>query len=157
VELPYEVASNARNASIAIAIVDIDENGATVAGAQTQAGLLDALIKEKFKVRGLPLDPALLAQMDDEAIIAAARAAAAGSERVAYGASRISSVIKEGSTYLATAKASVKVVELATGTILYSSEKSSTMLGPDEQAARRAAWRDLGMNSIGKEMLSSLP
>lgn len=157
-ELNYEVASNARNVAMAVAIVDLDEGGKAVAGAQSQAGLVDALTKEKFNVRALALDSGLLQAMDDDAILAAGKASLAGkAERLAYGVARLESVRKDGSMFLASAKASVKVVELATGRILYSGEKAVTGLGADEAAARRAAYRELGLNAIGKDLLSSLP
>ncbi len=156
VEIGYEISSNAKNVSMAVAIVDLDENGAAVPGGVVQSSLLEALIKQKFIVRGLPFDQSLLAKMDDAAILAALPSGGSFA-RFAYGAARMDNVRSEGGTFIATAKASVKVVETATGTVLYSSEKASTGLGPDEQSARRAAYRDLGLNALGKDLLASLP
>ncbi|HRY72529.1 MAG TPA: hypothetical protein P5165_04820 [Spirochaetia bacterium] len=158
VEIGYEVSSNARAVPIAVAIVDYDEAGKAVAGAQAQAGLIDALTKEKFSVRSGGLDSGLVGGMDDDAILAAAKSLLAGkAERLAYGVARLESVRKDGAMFLATAKAAVKVVELSSGRILYSAEKTATGLGADEAAARRAAYRELGAGAIGKDLLSSLP
>jgi hypothetical protein len=154
IEIPYEVSSNARNVSMGLALVDTDENGALVAGATTQAGLLETLTKEKFKVMGAALAPALVLSGDDAAI----QAAAAGKfQRLAYGVARIDSVTQDGFTFIATAKATLKVVDLASGAILYSAEKVGTGLGSDQQSARQAAYRQLGRRALGEDLLSSLP
>jgi len=153
VELPYEVSSNSRTVSMGLALVDADENGNLVAGAATQAGLLEALVKEKYNVKGAALDPALVLSMDDAAI----RAAAAGKfQRLAYGVARIDSVRQDGSTFIASAKASVKVVDLSSGAVLYSAEKVGTGLGGDQDSARQAAYRQLGLGALGRDILSSL-
>ncbi len=158
VEIGYEVVSNARNVPTALAIVDYDEAGKVLAGAQTQAALLEALTKEKFIARNANFEPALIAAMDDAALLATAKTALAGkAERLVYGVARLESVRKDGSMVLASAKAEVKVVELASGLVLIVLEKTATGLGADEAAARRAAYRELGLNAVGKELLASLP
>ena len=40
--------------------------------------------------------------------------------------------------------------------MLYSTERDATGLGGDEKSARAAAYRELGLNAIGKDMLSNL-
>lgn len=153
-ELPYEVSSNARNVPTGIALADQDETGAA-AGSQTQAGLLDALAKERFVVKGLAVPAGSLAAMDDAAALGAAKAA--GLQRVAFGFAKIDSIRKDGANYIASAKAQVKVLEVATGLVLYSAEKGATGFGADEAAARRSAFRELGASSLGKDLLASLP
>lgn len=154
-EIPYEVSSNARNVPTGVALVDLDEFGNALAGAQAQAGLVDALAREKFVVKSLAVDPAALAAMDEAAALAAAKAA--GLARVAFGAAKIESIRKDGANFITTAKAQVKVLDVATGQILYSSEKGASGFGADDQAARKAAYRDLGANAVGKDLLASLP
>jgi len=155
VEIPYEVTSNARNVLTGVAVVDLDEAGAPVAGAQAQAGLVDTLTKAKFSVRSVAVAGAALAAMDESAAVAAAKAA--GVARIAFGGAKIDSVRKDGSNYLASAKAQLKVIEVATGAILYSGEKAAMGFGADELSARRSAYRELGANAMGKELLASLP
>jgi hypothetical protein len=151
-DVPYEVVSNARGASMAVAIVDLDEAGEAV-GALAQSGLVDALLKEKFNVKGISVSKDALVGMDEAAI-----AAAAGKyERVAFGTARVSEVRKDGSNYLASGKAAVKVLDIATGRTLYSAERQSTGLGSDEKSARAAAYRELGLSAVGKDMLANLP
>lgn len=154
VEVPYEVGSEASGMAMAVAIVDLDENGAPVAGARAQAGLLEALLHEKFSAKGLSVPAEALASMDDTAVSAAAKAGAF--ERVAFGQASLSSVRKDGTSYLAEGKAVVKVLEVASGKILYQAERGATGLGSDEKSARAAAYRELGRNAIGKDLLSNL-
>jgi hypothetical protein len=155
VDVPYEVASNARAVPMAVAVLDLDESGAVVGGL-AQAGLVEALLKEKFAVKGVALPRDAIIAMDDSAVAAAA-AAAGKFERVAFGTVTITEVRKDGSNYLATGKARVKVIEVASGTPLYTAERGATGLGSDEKSARAAAYRELGLNAIGKDMLSNLP
>ena len=156
VDLPYEVASASRGASMAIALVDLDENGAAVPGAKAQAGLIEALLREKLNVKAVQVSPDALSSMDEAAVTAAARAAGTY-DRVAFGSAAISSVRQDGSSYLASGKAAVKVLDLASGRVIYSAERGATGLGGDEKAARAAAYRELGLNAIGKDLLANLP
>jgi hypothetical protein len=154
-EIPYEVASAARSASMAVAIADLDASGAA-AGSQAQAGLVETLVKEKFNVKAVAVGAAALSGMDDGAVIAAVKAAGKY-DRVAYGFAAIENARKDGDSYVATGKATVKVLEVASGAVLYSAERTAIGLGADEQAARRAAFRELGANAVGKDMLANLP
>jgi hypothetical protein len=154
-EIAYEVASNARSASMAVSIVDVDEAGAA-SGALAQAGLVEALVKEKFNVKAVVVGKAALEGMDDGAVLAAVKAAGAF-DRVAFGLARIDEVRRDGTSYLASGKATVKVLDVATGSVLYSAERAATGVGSDEQSARRAAYRELGANAVGKDLLSNLP
>jgi hypothetical protein len=154
IEIPYEVSSNARMVPTGIAIVDLDESGA-VAGSAAQAGLVEALARERFDARIVAVDPASLAALSEAA--AATAGVRAGAERMAFGYAKIESVRKDGGSYLASARAAVKVIELSSGRLLYSAERSVTAVGDDEPAARRAAYRELGANAIGKDLLASLP
>jgi hypothetical protein len=156
VDLPYEVASGARSAPMAVALLDLDENGQAVAGARAQAGLVEALLREKFAVKGISIAADSLTAMDEAAVAAAAQAAGKF-ERVAFGTASIASVRKDGANYLATGKAGVKVLEIASGRILYSAERGATGLGSDEKSARAAAYRELGLSAIGKDLLANLP
>lgn len=155
-DLPYEVLSKARSSSMAIAIVDVDEAGAVVEGNKTQGALVEALAREKFAVKGISVAAESLKAMDEAAAVAAAKASGKY-ERVAFGAAVVTELRKDGKNYLCSAKASVKVIEIASGNVIYSAERGITGFGSDEKSARAAAFRDLGLTSLGKDMLSSLP
>ncbi len=151
VEIPYEVVSKARDASMAVAVLDSDTGGAL-----TQAGLVEALLKEKFKVKAVAVARSALEGMDDGAVLSAAKAAGAF-DRVAFGVARIDEARKDGTSFVAQASATVKVLDLATGAVLYSAERTAMGVGADEEAARKAAYRELGASAVGKDLLSNLP
>jgi hypothetical protein len=155
-ELPYEVVSAARNVPMAVAIVDLDENGQVLDGAKAQAGLVEALLREKFNVKGIAVGADALIALDEPAAAEAAKAAGTYS-RIAFGIARMTDVRADGENYLATAKASVKVLDVASGRVLYQAERGVTGLGPDEASARASAYRELGLNSIAKDLLANLP
>jgi hypothetical protein len=155
IEVPYEVVSNARNASMAVAILDLDEQGA-IEGALTQAGLVERLLKEGFDVQVVSVPKNSIIGKDDAAVSAAA-ASAGKFERVAFGTATITSLRQDGSNYLAEGKAVVKVLDIASGHVLYSAEQSAIGLGTDEKSARAAGYRELGLDAVGKDMLYSLP
>jgi hypothetical protein len=155
-ELPYEVISAAKSVPMAVAIVDIDENGQAQDGAKAQAGLIEALLREKFNVNGIAVTADALIALDESAAAEAAKAAGSY-ERIAFGAARMTDVRKDGENYLATAKASVKVLDVASGRVLYQAERGVTGLGADEQSARASAYRELGLNTIAKDLLANLP
>jgi len=155
IDIPYEVVSVASGVSMAIAILDLDESGAVV-GSLAQAGLIDALVKQKFNVKGISISNDPIIAMDDAAVSAAA-SAVGKFDRVAFGTASIVSVRKDDSNYLVTGKAMVKVLDIGSGRTLYSAEREATGLGSDEKSARAATYRDLGLNAVGKDMLSNLP
>jgi hypothetical protein len=157
-EFEYSVISMAKDAATGIAIIELDEKGEALASSQAQSGLLEALVKEKFKVQAAPLDAALLKSGDDAAVLAAARAAyKAKLTRIVAGVARIESVRKDGTSFVVSVKASVKCWDLGSGQILYSAEKAYTGVGPDEAAARRASLQQLGRDALGKDLMANLP
>jgi opacity protein-like surface antigen len=151
IEIPYEVLSAARNASMAVSIVDAETGGAL-----TQAALIETLLKEKFNIKSIAVNKAVLEAMDDGGALSAATSAGKF-DRVVYGFARISEVHKDGSSYVATATATIKVLAVATGNVLYSAERTAMGVGSSDDAARKAAYRELGANAVGKDLLSKLP
>jgi hypothetical protein len=155
IEIPYAVLSYARNVSTALAIVDVDEGGRASDGALTQSGLAEALTREKFNLKPAGLPVSLVASGSDDAILAAAGAKEYA--RLIYGSARIVRVRKDGNSYIAEAKASVKAVEVRSGSILYATERSVSAVGADAASARMAAWRSLGLTALASDLLAHLP
>jgi hypothetical protein len=156
VDVAYEVTSSARSVPMAIAIVDLDEDGNPVAGARAQAGLADLLLREKLNVKGIAVPADALVALD-EAAVSAAAGAAGKYDRVAFGFAKVTGVTKDGANYLASGKATVRVLERSTGKTLYSAERGATGFGPDEKSARASLYRELGASAVGKDLLSNLP
>ncbi len=154
-EIAYEVSSAAKSVPTAVTIVDF-VGGAAAASNRAESGLIEALSKAGFKVSAAGLDRGLVAGMDDSAILAAAKTG--GARRIVYGVARVGSVHKDdGGSWLADVTATIKAVELSTGAVLYSAEKSATGIGSDEASAAAAALREIGLNAVGRELITSLP
>ncbi|HOI23243.1 MAG: hypothetical protein AAGU26_01210 [bacterium] len=156
-ELPYIVTSGASEIPMVLFIVDRDEKGEPTNLGATQSGLAETLVREGFSVRGLSLDPALLAGPPDRLVAQARAAAPEGTLRLAYGSAGIDWLRKESGMFLASASASITIVDLRSGATLYSADKSRQVLASDEAGARRSALRDLGAQSFGNDILASLP
>jgi hypothetical protein len=158
IEIPYQVYSLANSIPTGICLIDFDENGARLSGDVAQAALMEALGKEKFLISATPLDPGMVVSMSDQAILSSARNACLGTvTRIIYGTVKIISVRKDGSNYLAQAAGQVRALDLVSGRILYSADKSYTSVGMNEADARRSALRDLGLQVFGKDIPASLP
>lgn len=157
IEYEFTISSLAKNVNTFVAILDTDENGAVVSGNNAQSGVLEAMTKEKFKVKSIALTQAVLLSMDDDAIANEVKGKITGQDRLVYGVSKIDSVRKDGSNYIATASASVKVISVVTGELLYSKSVSTIAVDSSDAAARKAAYKDLGLNSLGKDIISNLP
>ncbi len=157
-EFEYTVASVAKDVATGVALVELDEKGQALGSSQVQAGLLEALTRQKFKAQAAPLDGAVLESEDGARILAAARAAYKGKfARILAGVARIESVRKDGSNYMVAVRASVRCWDLATGELLYTAEKAYTGVGPEEAAARRASLQQLGRDSLGRDLMANLP
>lgn len=153
----YSVTSRAAAIPMGVFLVDLDERGSVNPAQATQGGLMDTLSKEGFAVQSLNLDPAAIFVQDDQLVALARKNAAPGTLRFAFGSGRIVSVRKDGSMFIVQAGGTVKVVDLASGQLLYSGEKSWQALGSDEASARRNALKELGAQVFGKDLAASLP
>lgn len=157
VAFEYSVVSKARTVPTAVFVVDLDKDGNAVSGATTSA-LLGALVKAGFMAGSAPLSASDVAGKDDAAVLAAARAALAGkAERFAYGTTRVAAVKDDKTQKIATVAAEVKVVELATGRILYAVSKQGLANAATERDAIESARRLLGQKTIGEDMAANLP
>lgn len=158
ISFPYTVESQAKNIATGIVILDLNDSGSATGGTVAQGGLFETLVKEKFKVGLAPVDNALIIAMDDARILASAKSqygAALG--RLIYGTARITEVRKDGSMWQATGVMAVRCVDFATGSILYSAEKTTIAIATDEASARRSALLQLGRDAIAKDIMVNLP
>ncbi|WP_156789679.1 hypothetical protein [Gracilinema caldarium] len=157
ISFEYTIVSQAKNIPMAVLIVDTDTGGNLSIGT-TGSALLQTLSSNGFKVLVAPMTADQIAGKDDSAILAAAKTALAGkAERFAYGLSRVVSVKDDKTQKIVTVSVEVKVVELASGRILYSSVKQVPGLGSTEKEAMEAARRQLGQKTIGDDLAAALP
>jgi hypothetical protein len=154
----YVIESEARIVPTGVVIVDLGDEGKPASTSIAQGGLFETLAKEKFKAGLAPLDAALVAGMDDTAILKAGKTQYGSSlARLIYGQAKVMGVTKDGSMWQATARMSVRCVEFATGRILYSAEKTSVVVASDEASARRAALLQVAKDAVAKDLMANLP
>lgn len=157
ISFEYTVLSQAKNIPTAVFIVDTDLTGNMSVGT-TGSALLQTLSANGFKVSVAPMAIDQIAGKDDSAILNAAQKTLAGrAERFAYGVSRIVSVKDDKTQKIVSVSVEVKVVELKSGSILYSAVKQVPGLGSTEREAMEAARRQLGQKTIGEDLAASLP
>jgi len=158
ISFDYTIASEARNVTTGLAVVELDADGKPVSTTSAQGGLLETLAKEKFKIGLAPLDGAMIASLDDAAILKAGKAQyGSGIARLIYGVARIDKAEKDGSMWQATARLSVRCVDFATGIILYSVEKTAIVVASDEAGARRNALVQVAKEAVAKDLMANLP
>jgi hypothetical protein len=157
ISFEYTVVSQAKNIPTAVLIVDTDAGGNLSIGT-TGSALLQTLSANGFKVSVAPMTADQIAGKDDSAILTTARKALAGkAERFAYGESRVVSLKDDRNQKIVTVSAEIKVVELASGRILYSTMKQVPGIGSTEKEAMEAARRQLGQKTIGDDLAAALP
>lgn len=154
----YTVTSGAKDVATGVVVIDLAGEGAAATTSVAQGALFEVLAREKFKAGLAPLDAALIISGDDARIIEAARrqySPALG--RVIYGTALVTQAAKDGTMWTASARMSVKVVELASGMVLYATEKIAMAVGADEAAARRAALQQVAREAVAKDLMTNLP
>ncbi len=154
----YVVASAAKDVPTGVCVIDLLDDGKPAATSVAQGGLFETLAKEKFKAGLAPLDAATVVAGNDSAILALAKKQYSPAlTRIIYGTARIDAAVKDGSMWQATARMTIKAVDMATGIILYSTEKTAIAVAADEAGARRAALLQVARETVAKELMTSLP
>ncbi|GAB1484620.1 hypothetical protein MASR2M78_34380 [Treponema sp.] len=157
INFEYSVVSKARSIPMAVLIVDADSSGAISIGTSSSA-LLQVLSQNGFVVRAAGMTADAISGKDDASVLAEARVTLRGkAERFAYGTTRVVSVKDDRGQKIVSVSAEVKVVELASGRILYSSIKQVPGVASSEKEAVEAARRQLGQKTLGEDLASSLP
>ena len=154
----YTVTSGAKDVATGVVVIDLAGEGAAATTSVAQGALFEVMAREKFKAGLAPLDAALIISGDDARIIEAARrqySPALG--RVIYGTALVTQAAKDGTMWTASARMSVKVVDLASGMVLYATEKIAMAVGADEAAARRAALQQVAREAVAKDLMTNLP
>lgn len=158
VSFDYVIASAARSIPTGVTIVDLGDNGKPVTTTVAQGGLFESLAKEKFKAGLAPLNPTMVAELDDAAVLKAAKAQyGSGLARLIYGVAKIESTVKDGTMWQASARMTVRCVEFSTGNILYSVDKTAIAVASDEATAKRSALLLVARDAVAKDLMANLP
>jgi hypothetical protein len=155
VSFAYQSLSGAAAVATGIAVFDLDATGSPISMAETAAGLLGELGKAGFKVASLPVSAGDVAERTDAQVIAVLADFQSQVERVIFGTARISDSEQEGATIIIQVTGTVKVVELATGKVLLTANRSKRAQGGNASAALTAAFKMLG-EDFGKTIANQL-
>ena len=154
----YSVASQARNVNTGIAILDLDVDGLPTTTTVAQGGLMDTLVRERFKANAAIFDPVLITSQNDSALLQAARANYGSAlARVIYGTAVVDKTVQDGTMWQATARMTIRCLDLVSGNVLYSTEKSTVMVAADENQARRSALLQVARDTVAKDLMANLP
>ena len=152
----YVVTSNSQDVPTGVLFFDLLEDGRPTPNSATAAGLLEVLAERGFTLRSLQQDSGLLSVSDREMLQRVAKRDGEAIERVLYGTAFVSAVEESGGVYIVRVEGAVKVGDLETGGIIYSSAGFRTGRGRSVDAATTAAFRGLGEN-LGEELARGLP
>jgi hypothetical protein len=150
------VFSTAKDVETGLCVASLDDSGAPVPGGDFATGIMKALSDAQFTVSAIPLDPSSLAGKADTDVIRAASQAATGkTARVIFGTAQLAGTEKDGDTVFQKVSATVKVADLASGSILLTVTRIKSAIGSSAAAAQAAALRQLGQD-IGQEIAGKL-
>lgn len=156
-EVKVSVATRAAAYQTAVALVDEAGDGTALATRVAAQALMDAFVQAGVATNLVSVDPALVDQGNDGAVIQAVAAAGKNAQRIVYGQARVLSTRNDGGAWLATVRVSARVLDVSAGRLLWSGERQASSVGSDESSAIAAAMRDAGGNTLAAELLASLP
>ena len=153
----YNIISRAKEIATAVMIIDRDNSGVSTGKTETASGILEVLTVEGFSIRSIDVDSGLL-NLGDESIVAAIYKKYAGRfERLVFGTVGISDFQKDGDRFTVKVSGDIKVADLATGEILYTSgNRFKTAMGSNASSAISAAFKQFG-KVVGESMANNLP
>jgi hypothetical protein len=156
VRFAYESLSLAGAIPTGIAVFDLDATGNPITMSETSSGLLGELGKAGFKVVSLPVAAPEIAGRPDNQVIASLASGYGGQvERAVFGSARIADTVQEGQTIIIQVSGTVKVVELASGKVLLTVNRSKRAQGSSGSAALSTAFKKLG-EDLGQAIVNQL-
>jgi hypothetical protein len=156
VRFAYESLSLAGAIPTGIAVFDLDATGNPISMSETASGLLGELGKAGFKAVSLPVEAPEVAGRPDNQVIASLASGYQGQvERAVFGTARIAETVQEGQTIIIQVSGTVKVVELASGKVLLTVNRSKRAQGSSGSAALSTAFKKLG-EDLGQAIVNQL-
>ena len=156
VEFRFQILSDSMNYEFAVHFVDILDDGGLNTASNTESGIYRALADAGFRL--VPFTGGRrLTGLDSAAFISTVREEElTRARRVVYGAAEVAQLSLDSGVYLATVEAELKVVDIETGSVVYSLTGSRTARGRSHDAAVIAAFRELG-EQLGGKLVRELP
>ena len=153
----YNVISRAKEIATAVMIVDQDNSGASTGKTESASGILEVLTLEGFSIRSIDVDSAILNMGDESLINAIAKKYAGRFERLVFGTVGITDYQKDGDRFTVKVSGDIKVADLASGEIIYTSgNRFKSAMGSNAASAMSAAFKQFG-KVVGESMANNLP
>lgn len=152
----FMVLSRARDVPTAVVILDTDAAGRPLAEDRTSQGVLEALSVAGFQLRSVAVAPAEVASRSvADAIELLQERVPPDVERVILGESGIAD-FREDDGVLVKVSGSLTAVDLATGTVLYTTSGIKNARSLTAERAIATAFAELG-RQLGEDLASNLP
>lgn len=157
VDFTYTILSHAKEIPTGILVIDEDNSGNYTGSTETASGILESLTGRGFSLTPLPVE-AKLVNGGDEAFLQFARDHYGNTlRRIIFGNAGIVAFQEEKGMYTVKVSGNIKVADLKTGRILYSSgTQFKTAIGSKVNSAMSAAFKQFG-KEIGRNMANTLP
>ena len=156
VSFGFESVSQARQFSLGVAVFDLDASGNPISLAGTSSGLLEAMSQGGYQVKSLPVAVGGIAGKQDAQILSLLKKNFQGQvQRAIYGTASIANHEQDGQFVIIQVTGSLKVVELESGKILLSLNRSKRATGSSASAALSAAFKTLGQD-FGQLIMNGL-
>ena len=156
VTFSLESASMASRISTGVAVFDLDASGNPIALIETAAGLLEKLGQAGFRVNNLPVAVTNVAGRPGAQVAQFLNSNfGAEVEQAIFGTARISDHSQDRDTVIIQVSGTVTVVELASGRMLLTVNKSKRAQGTNASAALSTAFKKLG-EDIGEAIINQL-
>jgi len=150
VTFDFTVLSQVKDIPSGIIIAELDSNGQLISGSNhTASGILEILTQNGFNIRPVTISPALILHMSDSDITKLIKNNTTGIERAIFGTAQILDERKDGSKYIVKVTGTIKVVDIASGKILFEKTIQKSGLGSSLNAAKNSSFKTVG-KELGK-------
>ncbi|MBN1798641.1 MAG: hypothetical protein JW822_08680 [Spirochaetales bacterium] len=152
----FTVLSRVKDIPSGIIVADLDSNGQLISGSNhTASGILESLTQNGFNIKQVAMSPALILNKSDGTIIQLIKNNTTGVERAIFGTAQILDERKDGSRYIVKVTGTIKVVDIASGKILFEKTIIKSGLGSSLNAAKNSSFKAVG-KELGKAVARGL-
>jgi hypothetical protein len=154
VSFAFTVNSNAKNIKTGVLLIDYDENG-NIRGVTETTGALQSVLID-FSLLTISKSAAVLKDQSETDIYELLKQEYQGkAERIILGSVKVLNYTERSGKYFAKATGSVKVFELATDSIVYTSTKEKSTMGNSQSEAAGQVFKELG-KTLGSDIKNNL-
>ncbi len=153
----YTVLSHAKEIPTGVLVIDEDNSGAYTGKMETASGILEVLSSKGFNLRSLPVTASLPGKADSSLVRFVKQKYGDSIRRLIYGTAGIVGFQEEKGMYMVKVSGDIKVVDLRTGSVLYTSgTRFKTAIGSNVTSAMSVAFKQFG-KEVGTLAADTLP